>query len=103
MRGLHSAILVKSRLRSYFSQESSSCLKAGTCGIMGNKGAISLEITLFGQPFQFINCHLAPHQTANEKRNQTVSRILEELLNKDVRFEVIFLGDFNYRIEMSKD
>jgi endonuclease/exonuclease/phosphatase family metal-dependent hydrolase len=70
---------------------------------MGNKGAISLEFNLLGQSFQMLNCHLAPHQTGSEIRNQTVNRILDELLKVDLRYEIIFLGDFNYRIEMTKD
>ena len=69
MRGLHIAIFVKKSLQSYFEQEKKSKMRAGTCGIMGNKGAISVEFSLLGQPFQVINCHLAPHQNECERRN----------------------------------
>lgn len=69
MGGLHSAILVKKRLKDYCSVESRVKLRAGFCGLMGNKGAISIEILVLGQYFQFINCHLAPHQTQTQKRN----------------------------------
>ncbi len=72
------------------------------CNIIGNKGAISIEISLLGQKFQFINCHLAANQEETEKRNETISRILDSLLRKDLHTEVIFLGDFNYRIEMDQ-
>jgi len=34
----------------------------GPCGLMGNKGAISIEFSVLGQKFQFINCHLAANQ-----------------------------------------
>jgi len=37
--------------------------------MMGNKGAISVEFSLLGQSFQFINCHLAAHQNETQKRN----------------------------------
>jgi hypothetical protein len=62
MGGLHSAVLVTKKLREQFETETRDKLKAGTCNMMGNKGAISLEIAVLGQQFQFINCHLAPNQ-----------------------------------------
>jgi endonuclease/exonuclease/phosphatase family metal-dependent hydrolase len=71
------------------------------CNLVGNKGAISLEIVFLGQQFQFINCHLAAHQTESEHRNATINRILDSLLRKDLHSEVVFLGDLNYRIDMS--
>jgi hypothetical protein len=72
MGGLHSSVLVKKKLRDYCAVENRAKLRAGYCGLMGNKGAISVEIFVLGQYFQFINCHLAPHQTQNEKRNETI-------------------------------
>jgi hypothetical protein len=76
MRGLHSAVLVRKRLRDYASWQRSSKLRAGACGLMGNKGALSIEFSLLGQQLQLINCHLAPHQSGSDSRNQTVARIL---------------------------
>jgi endonuclease/exonuclease/phosphatase family metal-dependent hydrolase len=69
---------------------------------MGNKGAISLEISFLGQTFQLINCHLAAHQTESEQRNATLNRILSDLVRKDLQTEVILLGDLNYRIDLTK-
>ena len=69
---------------------------------MGNKGAISIQAAVLGQQFQFINCHLAPHQHQSAQRNATIARILDSLLRKDLHSEVILLGDLNYRIEMSE-
>jgi phosphatidylinositol-bisphosphatase/inositol-1,4,5-trisphosphate 5-phosphatase len=102
MRGLHTAVLIRNKLRNYFSVEREGRVKAGACGVMGNKGAISLEVAVLGQTFQLVNCHLAPHQSGTAVRNDTITRILGELVRKDLQCEVIFLGDFNYRIEMSK-
>lgn len=98
MRGLHTTVLIRNKLRDYYSIERKSKLRAGTFGIMANKGAISIEVSLLGQDFQLINCHLAPHQSGNDARNQTINRILNEMLINDLRHEIIFLGDFNYRI-----
>ena len=76
-------------------------MRAGGPGsLMGNKGAISLEFSLLAHSFQFINCHLAANQEETHRRNVTIARILQEVALKD---EVIFLGDFNYRIEMEKN
>jgi hypothetical protein len=62
MGGLHSAILIRRQLKDNFEVDRKEKLKAGLCKILGNKGAISIEATLLGQQFQFINCHLAAHQ-----------------------------------------
>lgn len=76
MRGLHTAVLVRKKLRSYFIVEEEQRVKTGTCGLMGNKGAISLTFRLLGEQFQVINCHLDSHHTATAARNRTISRIL---------------------------
>lgn len=100
MGGLHSAILVKNKLKDYFYFEQKMLMKAGFCNLLGNKGAVGIEISFLGQPFQFINCHLAAHQSEIQHRNSTIERILSSIVSKNTNTEVIFLGDFNYRIEM---
>lgn len=102
MGGLHSAILIKHQLKDHFEVDRKEKLKAGACNLLGNKGSISLEATLLGQQFQFINCHLAAHQKESNERNQTIVRIIDELVHKDLQTDIIFLGDFNYRIEMEE-
>jgi len=42
MTGLHSAILIKKRHKDNFELEVREKLRAGTCNLMGNKGAISI-------------------------------------------------------------
>lgn len=37
-------------------------MRAGTCNLLGNKGAVSLKCNILGQNIQFINCHLAANQ-----------------------------------------
>jgi hypothetical protein len=104
MRGLHIAVLLRKPLKDYFELEKRVKMRAGgICNTMGNKGAISVEFTLLGQSFQVINCHLAASQEESPRRNETVNRVLDELVRKDAGCEVIFLGDFNYRIEMGKE
>lgn len=62
MGGLHSAVLVRKALKDVFEVEQKDRLKAGLCNLVGNKGAISIEISIMGQSFQLINCHLAAQQ-----------------------------------------
>jgi len=102
MGGVHSAILIKHQLKDHFEIDRREKLKAGACNLLGNKGAISVLVTLLGQQFQFINCHLAAHQKETQERNQTINRILDELVHKDLQTDVIFLGDFNYRIDLEE-
>lgn len=70
---------------------------------MGNKGAISLSFRILGEPLQVINCHLHSQHTNTAARNDTITRILQELVGENPPGEVILLGDFNYRIDMGKD
>lgn len=102
MGGIHSAILIKQQLKDHFEVDQKEKLKAGVCNLVGNKGATSVTATLLGQQFQFINCHLAAHQKETQERNQTIARILDELVQKDLQADVVFLGDFNYRLDLEE-
>jgi len=62
MRGLHTGVLIHKKYLDFYSLLRKDKLKAGTFNLMGNKGAISIELFLFGIHIQIINCHLAPHQ-----------------------------------------
>lgn len=84
MGGLHSAVLVREGLKEVFEVEQRDKLKAGLCNLVGNKGAISIEISILGQSFQLINCHLAAQQEETQQRNATIARILDSLLRKDL-------------------
>lgn len=102
LQGLHTALFIRKNLIDCFTKEGKSVLRAGACNILGNKGAISLECNLLGQNFQFINCHLAPHQTECDHRNETLIRIIDNMASKDSSVNVFLCGDLNYRINMSK-
>ncbi len=76
-------------------------MRAGTCNLLGNKGAINLVVNLLGQNFQFINCHLEGHQDQCDRRNEILLKIVDEMVEKDYRNEVFICGDLNYRIDMT--
>lgn len=40
-------------------------MKAGFLNMIGNKGAVSINVNVYGQDIQFVNCHLAPHNDAS--------------------------------------
>lgn len=98
LRGLHLAILVRKELIPLCMVESKEVLRAGAAGLMGNKGAVSIILNIMGQSIQFVNCHLAAHQTESEARNETLMAISDNIIDPDFRTEAILCGDLNYRI-----
>ena len=96
------AILVVRSLADLVQVESRKKLRAGKpCGLFGNKGGISIEVSIGGQFFQFINLHLAANQENSEERNATLLKVMEEMVRKDLNAEIVLMGDFNYRIDMT--
>ncbi|CAH8636355.1 unnamed protein product [Schistosoma rodhaini] len=87
----------------------------GVLNVMGNKGGVSLRITIFNTSLCFVNCHLAAGKEKIDRRNQDFKEIVRKMsllfpINpKRLPFpmkksyisvhDVIFLfGDLNYRI-----
>ena len=81
--------------------------------MLGNKGAAAVSFTYLSYSFLFISCHLAAGQKQSNYRNidfERINKLLKipgiELANpeKDTitdKFDVcIWLGDFNYRIDL---
>lgn len=63
---------------------------------------MSLTCNLLGQNFQFINCHLAPHQTSNDRRNEILIKVKDVIAEPDTSVQVFICGDLNYRIDITK-
>lgn len=62
MRGIHSAVLVHKNISKDVQLYRISRLRAGACGLMGTKGALSISLLVKGDLVQLINCHLAANQ-----------------------------------------
>uniref|UniRef100_A0A8D3CW34 Phosphatidylinositol 4,5-bisphosphate 5-phosphatase A n=1 Tax=Scophthalmus maximus TaxID=52904 RepID=A0A8D3CW34_SCOMX len=80
--------------------------RTGLGGYWGNKGGVSVRMTMFGHAVCFLNCHLPAHMRNLEQRMEDFESILQQqqfeggtatgVLDHDV---VFWFGDLNFRIE----
>ncbi|KAK1399939.1 type I inositol polyphosphate 5-phosphatase 8 [Heracleum sosnowskyi] len=120
MVGLFLCVWVRSDLYAHISNLKVSCVGRGIMGYLGNKGSISMSMTLHNTTFCFVCTHLASGQKEGDevKRNLDVmeilkktkfprsrgvhgqSRPLDSILDHD---KIIWLGDLNYRLVSGGD
>ncbi|MFS7891637.1 putative endonuclease/exonuclease/phosphatase [Helianthus anomalus] len=117
MVGIYLTIWVKSDLRDDVRNMKVSCVGRGLMGYLGNKGSISISMSLHQTSFCFICSHLTSGQKEGDelRRNSDVMEILRKtrfprvqrtgdenspqtILEHD---RIIWLGDLNYRIALS--
>ncbi|KAJ3673593.1 hypothetical protein LUZ60_005585 [Juncus effusus] len=116
MVGIFLMIWVRSDIRQDVRNLKVSCVGRGLMGYLGNKGSISISMTLHQTSFCFVCSHLTSGQKEGDehRRNSDVFEILrktrfpsvyghsekspETILQHD---RVIWLGDLNYRIALS--
>ncbi|KAK9137414.1 hypothetical protein Sjap_008008 [Stephania japonica] len=117
MVGIFLTVWVKSDLRDDVRNMKVSCVGRGLMGYLGNKGSISISMSLHQTSFCFVCTHLTSGQKDGDelRRNSDVNEILrktrfprvhgmgddkspETILEHD---RVIWLGDLNYRIALS--
>lgn len=82
--------------------------KTGLSGIGGNKGGCAIRLEYSNTRICFVTAHLAAGFTNYDERNrdyETISNELRFQKNKTISDHdtIIWLGDFNYRIELSND
>eukprot|EP01147_Barroeca_monosierra_P003317 gene3317-6001_t len=83
-------------------------VKTGAGGKMGNKGGVAMSFRFHSTPICFICAHLAAGKSNLEERNQDYHDITTKInFGKGRKLDnhelIVWLGDFNYRIEGSKD
>ncbi|XP_048180735.1 inositol polyphosphate 5-phosphatase K isoform X3 [Corvus hawaiiensis] len=78
--------------------------RTGLYGYWGNKGGVSIRMSLFGHTICFMNCHLPAHMENTEQRLDDFEKILEmqfegEDIPSPMDHEILFwFGDLNFRI-----
>ncbi|XP_039120029.1 LOW QUALITY PROTEIN: type IV inositol polyphosphate 5-phosphatase 7-like [Dioscorea cayenensis subsp. rotundata] len=117
MVGIFLTVWVRSEIRDDIKNMKVSCVGRGLMGYLGNKGSISISMSLHQTSFCFICSHLTSGQKEGDelRRNSDVFEILrktrfprvhgicdekspETILEHD---RIIWLGDLNYRIALS--
>ncbi|WOK99437.1 type IV inositol polyphosphate 5-phosphatase 7-like isoform X1 [Canna indica] len=117
MVGIFLTIWVRSEIRGDVKNLKVSCVGRGLMGYLGNKGSISISMSLHQTSFCFICSHLTSGEKEGDelRRNSDVMEILrktrfpqvnrvfdekspETILDHD---RIIWLGDLNYRIALS--
>ncbi|KAL9239687.1 hypothetical protein vseg_013986 [Gypsophila vaccaria] len=117
MVGIYLTVWVRSDLRDDVRNMKVSCIGRGLMGYLGNKGSISISMSLHRTSFCFVCTHLTSGQKEGDelRRNSDVMEILRKtrfptvqnmgdeyspqtILEHD---RVIWLGDLNYRIALS--
>ncbi|KAG2697058.1 hypothetical protein I3843_07G087800 [Carya illinoinensis] len=117
MVGIFLTIWIKSDLRDDVRNMKVSCVGRGLMGYLGNKGSISISMSLHQTSFCFVCSHLTSGQKDGDelRRNSDVMEILRKTRFPRVRGmsdagspqtilehdRIIWLGDLNYRIALS--
>ncbi|XP_028804142.1 type I inositol polyphosphate 5-phosphatase 4 [Neltuma alba] len=117
MVGIFLTVWVKSDIRDDVHNLKVSCVGRGLMGYLGNKGSISISMSLHQTSFCFVCSHLSSGQKEGDelRRNSDVMEILRKTRFPQVHGtgdenspqtileheRVIWLGDLNYRIALS--
>ncbi|XP_063258645.1 inositol polyphosphate 5-phosphatase K isoform X1 [Prinia subflava] len=104
MQGLLLLIFVKHVHLPFIRDIHTHYTRTGLYGYWGNKGGVSIRMSLFGHTICFMNCHLPAHMENTEQRLDDFEKILEmqfegEDIPSPFDHEVLFwFGDLNFRI-----
>lgn len=114
MVGIFLSIWVRRSLRKHIKNLRVSTVGVGAIGYIGNKGSISVSMSVHETPFCFVCCHLTAGEKDGDdlKRNSNAEEILrrtvfnpENVVGMPMRIydhkRIIWLGDLNYRINLS--
>jgi endonuclease/exonuclease/phosphatase family metal-dependent hydrolase len=74
-------------------------IKLGANGMLANKAAVVFQWGIGEATFAVICCHLAPHDQNWEQRNTQWHELVSDL-DDNIDY-VVFMGDLNYRIEVT--
>ncbi|PWZ15187.1 Type I inositol polyphosphate 5-phosphatase 2 [Zea mays] len=102
MVGIHVSVWVSRKLRRHVNNLEVSPVGVGLLGYMGNKGSISISMSLFQTRLCFVCSHLASgHKSGDQqKRNADVYEILQRTRISFWSSRIFWFGDLNYRIDL---
>ncbi len=101
-------ILIKEELVNDVRLVEAATRKTGLKGMSGNKGGVAIRMDYYDTSICFVTAHFAAGHSAYEERNAdywTITRGLSFARGKSIASHdhVIWLGDFNYRIDLTND
>ncbi|CAC70096.1 Synaptojanin [Caenorhabditis elegans] len=101
-------LFARPRVSPYLKDFAVASVKTGMGGATGNKGSVAFRIVVFSTSICFICSHFAAGQNEIRDRNEDFATTLKKIrfpLGREIdSHDVIFwLGDFNYRINLSGD
>lgn len=108
--GIHVVVFVAERELQHFRDLNVETVKVGWKGVAGNKGAACLSFSFYDSTFCFVCAHLAAGHKEYEVRASDYRTITSELkfgLSKNYGKTIadhdyaFWLGDFNYRIDLT--
>ncbi|XP_009674199.2 inositol polyphosphate 5-phosphatase K isoform X2 [Struthio camelus] len=104
MQGLLLLIFVKYVHLPFIRDIHTQYMRTGLYGYWGNKGGVTIRMSLYGYTVCFINCHLPAHMENTEQRLDDFEKILEmqfegENVPSTLDHDILFwFGDLNFRI-----
>ncbi|KAJ1263820.1 hypothetical protein BS78_09G216000 [Paspalum vaginatum] len=114
MVGVFLSVWVRRSLQKHIQNLRVSIVGVGTRGFIGNKGSISVSMSIHETHFCFVCCHLAAGEKNGDelKRNANVGEIRRRTVFNPVHVvgvsqriqdheRIIWLGDLNYRLNFS--
>ncbi|SPO25336.1 related to phosphatidylinositol phosphate phosphatase [Ustilago trichophora] len=101
-------ILIKEELVNDVRLVEAATRKTGLKGMSGNKGGVAIRMDYYDTSICFVTAHFAAGHSAYEERNAdywTITRGLSFARGKTIgsHDHVVWLGDFNYRIDLTND
>ncbi|EPX75158.1 inositol-polyphosphate 5-phosphatase [Schizosaccharomyces octosporus yFS286] len=108
LTGVFLTIIVREDRLNAISKVSKATRKTGFGGFAANKGAVAIELNFFDTDICFISSHFAPKTNNINERNMEYASIVDGLVFASGmkiydHSNIIWLGDFNYRIDADND
>ena len=99
-------VLIRKDDHPYVRGVRNSSIALGVMNVIGNKGGLLFEFSIYDHSFSIMNCHLLSGAAKGEKRTDQMGSIMKGISAGKSKFEPdaaadfsIILGDLNYRFK----